>query len=108
MVIIMNRYICLLPNLWQRGALAVTEQVPTGYWLESIMSAIFIYHHIVNTVCCSHAVVCRPTSKRPASDGGLCSGQLLVMWSAVCSGSPHSHCYSPYARIFQREAATAL
>ena len=31
------------------------------------------------------------TSKRPASDGGQCSGQLLMMWSAVCSGSPHSH-----------------
>ena len=32
-----------------------------------------------------------PTSKRPDSDGGLCIGQLLIMWSAVCSGSPHSH-----------------
>ena len=47
--------------------------------------------HIVNSVCWSHALVNGPTSKRPASDGGLCSGQLLVMWSAVCSGSPHSH-----------------
>ena len=42
-------------------------------------------------MCWSHALVNGPTSKRPASDGGLCSGQLLVMWSAVCSGSPHSH-----------------
>ena len=32
-----------------------------------------------------------PTSKMPASGGGLCTGQLLMMWSAVCSGSPHSH-----------------
>ena len=31
------------------------------------------------------------SSKRPASDGGRCSGQLLMMWAAVCSGSPHSH-----------------
>ena len=46
---------------------------------------------IVNSVCWSHALVNGPTSKRPASDGGLCSGQLLMMWSAVCSGSPHSH-----------------
>ena len=40
----------------------------------------FAYHriHIVNSVCWSS-----PTSKRPASDGGLCSGQLLMMWSAV-------------------------
>ena len=47
--------------------------------------------HIVNSVCWSHALVNVPTSKRPASDGGRCSGQLLMMWSAVCSGSPHSH-----------------
>ena len=36
-------------------------------------------YHIVNSVCCA-----------PASDGGLCSGQLWMMWSAVCSGSTHS------------------
>ena len=47
--------------------------------------------HIVNSVCWSHALVNGPTSKRPASDGGRCSGQLLMMWPAVCSGSPHSH-----------------
>ena len=46
---------------------------------------------IVNSVCWSHALVNGPTSKMPASDGGRCSGQLLMMWSAVCSGSPHSH-----------------
>ena len=48
-------------------------------------------YHIFNSVCWSHALVNGPTSKRPASDGGRCSGQLLMMWSAVCSGSPHSH-----------------
>ena len=47
--------------------------------------------HIFNSVCWSHALVNGQTSKRPASDGGQCSGQLLMMWSAVCSGSPHSH-----------------
>ena len=48
--------------------------------------------HIVNSVCWSHALVNAPTSKRPASDGGRCSGQLLMMWAAaVCSGSPYSH-----------------
>ena len=41
-------------------------------------------------VCWSHALANGRTSKRPTSDGGLCSGQLLMMWSAVCSGSPHS------------------
>ena len=47
--------------------------------------------HIFNSVCWSHALVNGPTSKRPASDGGRYSGQLLMMWSAVCSGSLHSH-----------------
>ena len=54
-------------------------------------SSCFVCPRIFNSVCCIHALVCGPTSKRPASDGGLCSGQLLMMWSAVCSGSPHSH-----------------
>ena len=56
-------------------------------------------YYIVNSVCWSHALVNGPTSKRPSSDGGLCSGQLWMMWSAVCSGSPHSHaalCASPH------------
>ena len=48
-------------------------------------------YQIANSVCWSHALVNGPTSKRPASDGGLCSGQLLMIWSAVCAGSPHSH-----------------
>ena len=46
---------------------------------------------IVNSVCWGHALINGPTSKRPASDGGLRIGQLLMMWSSVCSGSPHSH-----------------
>ena len=37
------------------------------------------------------ALVNGTTSKRLVSDGGLCSGHLLMMWSAVSSGSPHSH-----------------
>ena len=35
--------------------------------------------HIVNSVCCSHALISGQTSQRPASDGGLSSGQLLMM-----------------------------
>ena len=31
-----------------------------------------------------------PTSKRPASDGDRCNGQLLMICSTVCSGSPHA------------------
>ena len=62
---------------------------------ESMIIMIFFYRisssHIFNSVCWSHALVNGPTSKRPASDGGRCSGQLSMMWSAVCSGSPHSH-----------------
>ena len=47
-------------------------------------------HIIINSICWSHALANGPTSKRPASDGGRCSGQLLMMWSAVCSCSPHA------------------
>ena len=47
--------------------------------------------HIINSVCWSHALVNGPTSNRPASYGGRCSEHLLMIWSAVCSGSPHSH-----------------
>ena len=53
-------------------------------------------YHIVNSVCWSHALVNGPTSKRPASDGGLCSGQMLMMWSAVCSGSHAALSASPH------------
>ena len=61
--------------------------------------------HIFNSVCWSHALVNGPTSKRPASDGGRCSGQLLLMmWSAVCSGSPHSHAALPASPHFFMEA----
>ena len=56
-----------------------------------LLSCIIVSGQIVNSVCWSHALVNGPTSKMPASGGGLCSGQLLMMWSAVCSGSPHSH-----------------
>ena len=47
--------------------------------------------HIVNSVCWSHALVNCPTSKRPASDGGLCSGQLLMMWAALSVLARHTH-----------------
>ena len=56
-----------------------------------LLSCIIVSDQIVNSVCWSHAQVNGPTPKMPSSDGGLCSGQLLMMWSAVCSGSPHSH-----------------
>ena len=63
------------------------DPVPGSVLLLSYISS----SHIVNSVCWSLALVNGPTSKRPVSDGGRCSGQLLMMWSAVCSGSPHSH-----------------
>ena len=70
--------------------LSVNIRVYGIYKVLCFFSRISSYH-IVNSVCWSHALVSGPTSKRPASDCGLCSGQLLMMWSAVCSGSPHSH-----------------
>ena len=65
------------------GSLQLLDHLPFFFRISS--------YHIVNSVCCSHPLVSGPTSKRPSSAGGLCSGQLLVMWSAVCSGLPHSH-----------------
>ena len=51
-------------------------------WIHSsLSSSSFVYHRliIVNSVCWSHALVNGPTSKRPASDGGLCSGQRIMV-----------------------------
>ena len=67
---------------WERSATGMYPITTSSFVSSS---------HIFNSVCWSHALVNGPTSKRPASDGGRCSGQLLMMWSAVCSGSPHSH-----------------
>ena len=66
---------------------------PLPFLLHSLTCFIFRISssHNINSVCWSHALVNGPTSKRPASDGGRCSGQLSMIWSAVCSGSPHSH-----------------
>lgn len=61
-------------------------------------SSSFVCHHqMSSSVAYSHALVSGPTSKRPASEGGLYKGQAVIMWSAVCSGSPHSHA-APSAR----------
>ena len=58
----------LADNLVYYGGLGVRQ-----------FNGFFSVYHIINSVCCSHALVSVPTSKRPASDGGLCSGQLLIM-----------------------------
>ena len=39
-----------------------------------LLSCIIESNHIVNSVCWSHALVNGPSSKMPASDGGLCRG----------------------------------
>ena len=57
----------------------------------SSYSSSFVYHQMANSVSCSHALVSGPKSNRPASEGGLYRGQPVIMGSAVCSGSPHSH-----------------
>ena len=45
---------------------------------------------IASSVCCNHAMISGPTSKRPASYGSVSSGQLLMMRSTVYHGSPYS------------------
>ena len=55
-------------------------------------SSSFVYlRHMSSSVLESHALVSGPTWKRPVSEGGLYRGQVVMMCSAVCSGSPHSH-----------------
>ena len=83
------------PALVTRPLSSVIGHRPSFLRVQPTVICFFFYRisssHIFNSVCWSHALVNGPTSKRPASDGGRCSGQLLMMWSAVCSGSPHSH-----------------
>ena len=55
-------------------------------------SSSFVYHsQMSNSVSSSHALVSGLSWKRPASEGGLYRGQVLIICSADCSGSPHSH-----------------
>ena len=81
---------CAITRPQQHGIYMVAPRAISSHYASSSTFRVSSYY-IVNSVCWSHALVNSPTSKRPASDGGLCSGQLLMMWSAVCSGSPHSH-----------------
>ena len=57
----------------------------------SSTSSSFVYHRIRSLTQSVGAMLwpMAQTSKRPDSDGGLCSGQLLIMWSAVCSVPTH-------------------
>ena len=62
---------------------------------SSSTSSSFVYHRIRSLTQSVGAMLwpMAQTSKRPDSDGGLCSGQLLIMWSAVCSVHTHMpHC----------------
>ena len=60
---------------------------------SSSTSSSFVYHRIRSLTQSVGAMLwsIAQTSKMPDSDGSLCSGQLLMMWSAVCCGSPHLH-----------------
>ena len=98
-----QRRLCLMPcccagarYTYDKCLTTTTRDEGLSALHQSTREFIFFFYrisssHIFNSVCWSHALVNGPTSKRPASDGGRCSGQLLMMWSAVCSGSPHSH-----------------
>ena len=57
-------------------------------------------HHILLLSCVmkwpagyrvSHALISSPTSKRTASEGGQYRGKPVIICSAVCTGSMHSH-----------------
>ena len=62
---------------------------------SSSTSSSFVYHRIRSLTQPVGAMLwpMAQTSKRPDSDGGLCIGQLLIIWSAVCSVHTHMpHC----------------
>lgn len=66
------------------GVLAYHPWSPAPYFTPSS----FVSHvQAFSSVSCSHALVSGPTWKRPASHGGLYIRQVVMMWSAVCSGS---------------------
>ena len=59
------------PGLWHQSIVRSSScSSPSSSFVGPISS-----FHIVNSVCWSHALVSGLTSKRPASDGGICSGQ---------------------------------
>ncbi len=70
----------------------VCAEVCNGLMIR--LSSSFVYHQMANLVSCSHALVSGPKWKRPASEGGLYRGQPVIICSAVCSVSPHSHAAS--------------
>ena len=58
------------------------------------MSSSFVYHRLIillSTLCVGAMLWSMAQLRRGQLRMVVCSGQLLVMWSAVCSGSPHSH-----------------
>ena len=59
-------------NLNSSGFQLSLDNLSASYRLLSYISS----YQIVNSVCWSHALGNDPTSKRPASDGGLCIGAL--------------------------------
>ena len=82
--------------MWFRGIVLnsvdhMTDHMTVCQPFSCSSSSSFVYHQMTNSVSCSHALVSGPRSKRPASEGGLYKGQPVIMCSAVCSISPHSH-----------------
>ena len=72
-----GRRACRMDTGWR----ATRTEVRASF-IQSLLFLLLSYiswYHIVKSVCWSHALANGPTLKRPASDGGLCSGQLLMM-----------------------------
>ena len=61
--------------------------------IKCITKLFLVESHVFILQYCSHALVSGPTWKKPASEGGLYRGHIMVtmMCSAHCSGSPHLH-----------------
>ena len=79
-------------KIWQEELSRIVnyniEQECNSFLRTKVGSSSFVYHRI-RSLTQSVGAMLWSTLKRPASDGGLYNGQLLMMWSAACSGSPH-------------------
>ena len=86
---ILNIWRCCMHIIYGTRALCERQIVRYLYIRYLYISpSSLVYHHMANSVSCSHALIAAPTSMRPGSEGGLYrpSGQEISMRSALYFG----------------------
>ena len=64
----------------EHNSSTLLQSIPLSPAVRDSISYYFVYHqYMFNTVYCTDALSSGPTSKKPASGGGLHSGQPFVM-----------------------------